>query len=127
MNRKEQAELDAALGEVRRLRALLNMGGPAPIPVPAGPATGIWWINAHRIDTYDTHVSVAGAFGQGRRSGSGHSLQPKGDIWSQGDGEFYAGRREALLALRGQIVDRYARILVAIDDELAQPAHLPVN
>lgn len=118
MNRKEQAQLEAAEQAARLNRALRWSDyeeGP-DIPAPEG-GTGAhtqgWAFNARRED-----ATVYEAWSQSWRHGSGRYDPDAHGGGSQGSIDLYSTKARALGALRRELERRAAETLARVDDEI---------
>lgn len=127
MNKKEIAEVDALQARLAQATALrdLTIHAPAPVP-PTPPGHGsaveefLFWANHHAIWGIGGFMNPSCCVGMGRRKGSFHSRESKGESWQQTSGVFYATRTDALLAVRDKVVLAFSEALAAIDAELAK-------
>lgn len=120
MNKKEQAAFDAAILEAKINRALRWSDVPyverdVPLPESMGYSSG-WDCFAYK-DTF----RVQEAWSSSTSHGTGPV--PKPGVYSGGsqDGKLlYSTRERALRAVRCDVEMRFARVLAAIDEEIAK-------
>lgn len=70
-----------------------------------------WWINSYASWSW----CVRDAIGQGCSNGTNHSSSSTTKTSTQGPGCFYATETEALLALRWELCEEFAKKLAALD------------
>lgn len=118
MNKLEKLRVDMLEKELRVIKALRFASyNPAKIDIMEA-TTGKDWNNVSRGWAFNVH-SLRVWQGWFRSSSHGTWPREKGNIASQGcGGPWYVTRRDALMALRIQLTNRYAETLAAIDEQI---------
>jgi hypothetical protein len=118
MNKLEKARVKMLESELRVVKALRFVGyNPAKIDIMEA-TTGKDWNTVSRGWTFNVH-SLRVWQGWFRSSSHGTWPREEGNSASQGcGGPWYVTRRDALMALRIQLTNRYAETLAAIDEQI---------